>query len=167
LETAAIALDHSRTELAGSFAARFERLRPRLTAICRAVVGPDDAPDLVQDAYLRASERLHQLRDLELFDAWVVRIALNEANALLRRRRPAGDLHPGIEATDEQSGDVGLRQLVERLPPRDRAVIVLHYGYGYRMGEISRLLNLSEVNVRTIAFRARRWLRARLEEAGR
>ncbi|MEJ7803357.1 MAG: sigma factor-like helix-turn-helix DNA-binding protein [Candidatus Limnocylindria bacterium] len=58
-----------------------------------------------------------------------------------------------------------MRQLVELLAPRERAVIVLHYAYGYRMGEIARLLDLSEINVRTVAFRARRQLRAQLEDA--
>jgi RNA polymerase sigma-70 factor, ECF subfamily len=151
--------------LAAEFEARFERLRPRLTSVCTAVAGADDAPDLVHETYLRASQRLHQLRDPALFDAWVVRIALNQAKSALRDRRRHTDRVAQLNRRPPDASDLGLRQLIEELAPRERAVIVLHYAYGYRMNEIARLLGLSEINVRTLAFRARRRLRARLEEA--
>jgi RNA polymerase sigma-70 factor (ECF subfamily) len=152
-------------DLAADFDARFERLRPRLTAVCTAVAGADDAPDLVHETYLRTLERLHQLRDPALFDAWVVRVALNEAKSVLRRRRRLAARVVQLAPRQADVSDVGLRQLVEQLAPRERAVIVLHYAYGYRMREIARLLELSEINVRTLAFRARRRLRAQLEES--
>jgi RNA polymerase sigma factor (sigma-70 family) len=155
-----------RTALAEEFDARFERLRRRLMAVCSAVVGADDAPDLVHETYLRAASRLHQLRDPALFDAWVVRIALNEAKTVLRSRRRFAYAPVTSHDGATESPDLSLRELVDRLPPRERAVIVLHYAYGYRMGEVARLLGLSAINVRTIALRARRRLRAQLEEAG-
>ncbi len=154
------ALDH----LTAEFEDRFERLRPRLMAVCTAVAGADDAPDLVHETYLRASDRLRQLRDPALFDAWVTRIALNEAKSVLRGRQRRASRELSMVSGRMASPDVGLRQLVEQLPPRERAVIVLHYAYGYRLREIARLLDLSEINVRTLAFRARRRLRAQLEE---
>jgi RNA polymerase sigma factor (sigma-70 family) len=157
--------DRALDDVAADFEARFERLRPRLTAVCTAVAGADDAPDLVHETYLRASDRLHQLRDPALFDAWVVRIALNEAKSVLRHRRRAAERVGQLPPRQADAPDVGLRQLVEQLAPRERAVIVLHYAYGYRMGEIARLLGLSEINVRTLALRARRRLRAQIEEA--
>lgn len=154
-----------RDEVVASFDERFARLRPRLVAVCTAVIGPDDAADLVQETYIRATERLHQLRDPGLLDAWVVRIALNEAKTVLRRRRT--ERRVLAVPTPSPGPDVGLRELVQRLEPRERAVVVLHYGYGYRMREIARLLDLTEINVRTIAHRARRALRAQLEEKDR
>jgi RNA polymerase sigma-70 factor, ECF subfamily len=165
VEIAATSRARDRADLASDFEARFERIRTRLTAVCTAVAGADEAPDLVHETYLRASERLHQLRDPSLFDAWVVRIALNESKSVLRDRRRFAEQAPQLAPRPLKSPDVGLRQLVEQLAPRQRAVIVLHYAYGYRMGEIARLLDLSEINVRTLAFRARRRLRSQLEEA--
>jgi RNA polymerase sigma-70 factor (ECF subfamily) len=147
------------------FDVRFEGVRRRLLAVCRAVAGPDDAHDLLQETYLRASDRIRQLRDPDLFDAWIVRIALNEAKSQMRSRRRAAERASQLIANRAAGSDAGLRELVIQLPPRERAVIVLHYGYGYRMAEIARLLSLSEINVRTVAFRARRRLRVQLEEA--
>ena len=156
-----------RTEDASTadFDVRFEGVRRRLLAVCTAVAGPDDAHDVVQETYLRASDRIKQLRNPELFDAWVVRIALNVAKSEMRARRRAAERTSKLITHRAAESDAGLLELVAALPPRERAVIVLHYGYGYRMAEIARLLNLSEINVRTVAFRARRRLRAQLEEA--
>lgn len=152
-------------QLRAEFDDRFENVRRRLTAVCVALAGADDAPDLVQETYLRATDRLHQLREPSLFDAWVVRIAMNEAKGLTRRARRERELLPGIGPTQRAATpDTALRELVERLPPRHRAVIVLHYAYGYRLGEVATLLGLSEINVRTLAFRARRTLRNQLED---
>ena len=143
---------------------RFEAARPRLTAICRAVAGADDGPDLVHETYLRAWQRIGQLRDPDRFEAWLVRIALNEAKGLHRRHRAEQARLPKLVTSPPATPDAGLRDVVAALAPRERAVIVLHYAYGYRMGEIARLLGLTEINVRTLAFRARRRLRAQLEE---
>ena len=57
--------------------------------------------------------------------------------------------------------------MVEGLPPRERTLVVLHYGYGYRFEEIARLTGLTTVNARTIVFRARRRLATQLEERDR
>lgn len=150
------------------YAQRFAAARPRIEAVCRAVVGGADVEDLVQDTYVRGLERLHQLRDAQRFEAWLVRIALNEAMQLHRRRRTERDHLPKLVLDRTATHpDHGLRELVEQLDPRQRAVIVLHYGYGYRMGEVAKLLGLSEINARTLAFRARRRLRAGLEEVTR
>lgn len=164
MEIAATPHADAAAELRMEFDARFGAVRARLIAVCIAVAGVDDAPDLVQETYLRASERLHQLRDPNLFDAWVVRIALNEAKGLHRRARRERERMPSLMPDVTPQPDAALRELVEALPPRERAVIVLHYGYGYRMGEIAEALDLSEINVRTVAFRARRRLRAQLED---
>ena len=164
MEVAATGREQARDQLRREFAARFEEVRGRLIAVCTAVAGVDDAPDLVQQTYLRASERLHQLRDPGLFQPWVVRIALNEAKTVLRGRRRFAQGSHDVAPRPARDPDSGLRQLVDQLPPRERAVIVLHYAYGYRMGEIARVLGLSVINVRTLAFRARRRLRAQLEE---
>lgn len=165
MEIAAARTTDATQELRGEFDDRFQGVRGRLTAVCIALAGADDAPDLVQETYLRASDRLHQLRDPSLFEAWVVRIAMNEAKSLTRRARRERDRLFGVHRAEVAPGpDAALRELVELLPPRQRAVIVLHYAYGYRLGEVATLLGLSEINVRTLAFRGRRALRNQLEE---
>jgi RNA polymerase sigma factor (sigma-70 family) len=144
----------------GAFEDRFEAVRPRLLAICRTVIGADDAEDVVQETYLRARDRIAQLRNPLAFEAWLVRIALNEARSLARhrsRRRVSlrdPDLSPA--APDR---DVALLELVDQLPIRQRMAVVLFYGYGYDTREVARMLSISVINARTVLFRARRRLR--------
>lgn len=139
---------------------RFEAVRQRLTAICRTVVGEDDADDVVQETYLRARDRIGQLRNPAAFEAWLVRIALNEARSVARRRAryqlPLGELDPAPRVRDR---DVALLELVDDLPVRERMAVALYYGYGYGLAEVATLIGISHINARTVLFRARRRLR--------
>jgi RNA polymerase sigma-70 factor, ECF subfamily len=162
----AIALDREiGHDTAETFDRRFSDARPTLLAICASVIGREEAQDAVQEVYVRARERIGQLRNPALFEAWLARIALNEARSIWRRhRRDPGSLPPNlVRASGSSSRDPALIELVERLPPRERACVVLHYGYGYSTHEIGRLLRVSSLNTRTILFRARRRLRRELE----
>ena len=144
---------------------RFAMGRDRLIAICRGLVGADAAEDVVQDTFLRGRRRFQQLRDDDLFEAWITRIAINLSLDLRRANRRFADVVRAWWRPERQGPqrDVGLRQLIERLPPRERTLVVLHYGYGYRVEEIASMAGLSAVNVRTILFRARRRLRDQIE----
>jgi len=146
---------------------RFATMRPRLLAIGISLAGPDAAEDIVQDTYLRGRDRIGQLRDPSAFDAWLARIAVN---ACYNHRRGLRRFVPELGLFENRrSGsdprDVGLRELIERLPARDRTVVVLHYGYGYGLDEIAGLLELTHTNVRSIVHRARKRLAAQWKES--
>ncbi len=158
------------TDRTAVYDARFAMARERLVRICAGLVGADAAEDVVQDAYLRGRSRWTQLRDDDLFEAWLTRLAIN---LCLNRRRSARRLIDRIPilgrrtTPDAPARDVGLRELVEQLPPRDRTLLVLHYGHGYTFEEIARMTGLSPTNTRSIVFRARRRLASQLQDADR
>jgi len=147
---------------------RFPQIRDRLVAICRSV-GGDAAEDAVQEAYLVARRRIGQLRDLGAMDAWLTTIALRHCIDRHRRDARFRDRLPALFDRQPRSEPLalGLTELVEQLPPRHRAVTVLHYGYGYSLPEVATLLGLSHTNVRSIVMRARRRLYAAWQEANR
>jgi RNA polymerase sigma-70 factor (ECF subfamily) len=148
--------------------ARFTSARDRLVRVCAALVGTDAAEDVVHDAYLRGRSRFSQLHDLDLFESWLTRLAINLCVNRQRRARSLRDLIPHlIRGPQAAARDVGLRQLIERLRPRERTIVVLHYGYGYQFDEIARMAGLSAVSVRSIVFRARGRLRDQLREQDR
>lgn len=146
--------------------ARFERLRPRLVALARSLATHDEAEDVVHDAYLLAQRNLDRLRDPAALEGWLSRIVVNRAFELHRRRIRLDRLLPRPAAA-QATRDLGLRELIERLPARSRVVVVLHYGHGYALGEIAALLDLTPTNVRAIISRARRSLYAAWREAER
>lgn len=89
----------------------FEAARVRLVRICSGLVGTDTAEDVVQDAYLRGRERFAQLREPDLFDAWLTRIAINLCMNRHRSGRRLRDLLSSLRAGPTLPGrDLGLRE---------------------------------------------------------
>jgi len=155
-------------DTAAIYDARFEAVRDRLVRICTGLVGADAAEDVVHDAFLRGRERFGQLREIDLFDGWITRLAVNLCMNRHRSARRLRGLLPRVATSPRPTTrDVGLEELIEALPPRERTIIVLHYGHGYRIEEIARMSGLSAVNARTIIHRARRHLADQLREADR
>ena len=146
---------------------QFEHLRPRLVGICRAVAG-DAAEDAVHDAYVQARRSIGQLRDLDALEGWLTTIALRQCISGHRRARRLRDrLADLVPRQSVVTPDIGLRQMVEELPIRSRAVLVLHHGYGYSLREVAEILGLTHTNTRSIAARARRRLMDQMREDDR
>ena len=148
------------------FDARFERARPRVLAVARSILGAQQAEDIVHDTYLAARPRIEQLRDVAALDRWLARIAENLCYQALRRTA-IQDRHSPRLAHDAPASDPALRDLIERLPLRERAILVLHYGHGYTLEEVAGILSLSYANVRTLLSRTRRRMYRDWKEADR
>ncbi|CAN5191589.1 hypothetical protein BH23CHL9_BH23CHL9_16830 [soil metagenome] len=146
------------TEARADFDARFAMARERLLRITASLVGATDAEDVVQDTYLLGRTRFDQLRDGAAFEPWITRIAVNVCFGRHRRMKRLRELLPALLPRKAPASDIGLRELVEKLPPRERTVLVLHYGYGYRLEEIAAILDLTHTNVRTVIARTRKRL---------
>lgn len=72
-----------------------------------------------------------------------------------RRRFANSQAESTVSAPAVHQRDSGLRDLIERLPPRERTLIVLHYGYGYSLVEIGDLLGITSGTARVTIYRAR------------
>jgi RNA polymerase sigma factor (sigma-70 family) len=140
------------------FDVRFEQARDRLLRIAGSLVGADEAEDVVHDTYLLGRRRFAQLREGAAFEPWITRVAVNLCYSRHRRMKRFRELLPALLPKRAAASDIGLRELIERLSPRDRTVLVLHYGHGYRLEEIATILDLSHTNVRTIIARTRKRL---------
>jgi RNA polymerase sigma-70 factor (ECF subfamily) len=146
------------TDARVDFDARFELARGRLQRITASLVGQEEAEDVVQDTFLLGRRRYAQLRDASAFEPWVTRIAVNLCFGRHRRVARLRRLLPILMPPRAPHSDVGLRELVEALAPRERTVLVLHYGHGYQLDEIASLLDLTHSNVRSIIARTRKRL---------
>ncbi len=145
---------------------QFEAHRAGLVRLCASMVGADDADDVVQDTYMVARQRLGQLQDPAALGGWLKRIAVNRCYDRHRRHRRLRERLPLLHRPSvANERNLSLLELIERLPSRQRTVLVLHYAHGYSLNEIAELLSLSYVNVRTIIARTRRDLLAAWKEA--
>ena len=146
----------------------FASARPRLVRIAASLVGVDAAEDVVQDTYLVARDRVSQLRDPAAVEAWLARICVHRSFRLKRRGRRLQELLPSIpfpRSTPAPTGRLELHELVEQLPARDRAVVVLQHGYGYALDEVAELVGISHANARKISSRTRARLLRQWQEA--
>ena len=143
----------------------------------------EDAQDVVQDAFLKAYEKLDQFQGNSKFYTWLVRIAVNEALMRLRKRRTGKmvsidedvqteegsvprDLaewrpNPEQEYNQAELADI-LRKTINGLPPGFRVVFVLRDVEGLSTEETANALGLSVPAVKSRLLRARLQLRERL-----
>jgi RNA polymerase sigma-70 factor, ECF subfamily len=135
----------------------------------------DRAEDALQDALVIAWRDLRGLRDPDRFDAWLQRLVINVCIAqATRERRRAANLRvlpvEGPAGPDELLG-VGDRDLLERgfrrLPPEQRAILVLHHYLGYAPSEIAETLGIPAGTARSRLHHAHRAMRAALEADAR
>jgi RNA polymerase sigma-70 factor, ECF subfamily len=143
----------------------------------------EDAEDVVQDAFLKAYQKLDQFQGNSKFYTWLVRIAVNEALMKLRKRkasktvsidedvetddgfvpREVTDWSPNPEQLYKQAelGDI-LEKTIQGLPAGFRTVFVLRDVEGLSTEETADALGLSIPAVKSRLLRARLQLRERL-----
>jgi RNA polymerase sigma-70 factor (ECF subfamily) len=156
------------------FEVLMRRHNQRLFRVARAIVrDADDAEDVMQEAYVQAYTKLHQFEGRSKFSTWLTRIAVHEALARVRKRRPDVDpeAEPVVSAMPNpedalSSRELGqlLEPLVDALPDAFRAVFVLRAVEGLSATEVAECLAIPEETVRTRFFRARRTLQLQLEQ---
>ena len=131
------------------------------------------AEELTQDAFVRAWGKLAEFRFESAFGTWLYRLAVNVALMDVRSRRGAEDLEvPILEREFQESTGsarrhelgLDLERLVAGLPPRARAVLVLHDVEGWKHEEIAAELGMAVGSSKAQLHRARGLLRARLEK---
>jgi RNA polymerase sigma-70 factor (ECF subfamily) len=145
-----------------------DRHRPVVVRVAARIVGPEDAEDVSQDAFLRAFHRLDRFRGDAPFRAWLLRITHNAALDHLARRRPE-PVDPSSFDASEPSGvrppaeRLELRERIERLErklrglsPEHRAVLVLRDAEGMSYEEIADVTDSPLGTVKGRLHRARR-----------
>lgn len=136
----------------------------------------DDAEDLVMEAFTRAFNKLHQYEPKYAFSTWLFRIATNVTIDFLRKKKnentiylsnkPEGsdvELEGMIKSNSPDPEDMSIkkqkiqiiRQVVDKLKPKYRELIILFYYEEMSHEEISKKLNLPIGTIKAQLFRAR------------
>lgn len=143
----------------------------------------EDAEDVMQDAFLKAYQKLDQFQGNSKFYTWLVRIAVNESLMRLRKRRTGkmvsidedletedgsvprdlADWAPDPEQnyTQTELGKI-LEKAIKGLPPGFKVVFELRDVQGLSTEDTAEALGLSVPAVKSRLLRARLQLRERL-----
>jgi RNA polymerase sigma factor (sigma-70 family) len=122
-------------------------------------LGRQRAEDAFQETFLRALRAYDRLEHGDHLRAWVLTIASRIAIDDVRRRRPAGELTADLWHEDARPAFEELAPLTDRLPPKERAAVVLRYGYDLAYEEIGGALGSTETAARQAASAGVRRLR--------
>jgi RNA polymerase sigma-70 factor (ECF subfamily) len=158
--------------------ALFDAHQARLYRLARRMLADaEEARDLVQEAFLRAARHLGSVpADDGGAGAWLTRVVVNlcrdRGRRLEVRRRAAATVLRPVEAAPDSGPEsravarTAVQTALAALPPRRRAVVVLHELEERPVAEIARLLGLARVTVRWHLATGRRDLAARLSSGG-
>ncbi len=149
------------------------RYNRRLYRVARAIVGHDEAEDVVQDAYVRAYEHLDQFKGRAQFSTWLTRIAVHEALARARRAGrfidvPDNEIEETMSPSPSNSPEKRLADqelasaieiAIEALPAPYRAVFMLRDVEEMNTAETAECLDIPKRVVKTRLHRARALLR--------
>lgn len=150
------------------------RYQDRLyNAVLRVADNPDDAQDVVQDAFVNAYQSLKSFKGDAEFYTWLYRIAFNTAVSLKRKRKAlvsldAGrdgesgvdpedrseDTRPGV-ALQRSEEEALLQAALNRVSSEHRVVLVLKDIEGMKYEQIAEVLGVPIGTIRSRLHRAR------------
>ncbi|MGE3277752.1 MAG: sigma-70 family RNA polymerase sigma factor [Vicinamibacterales bacterium] len=149
----------------------FLAVRTRLFSIAYRLLGDAaEAEDVVQDAWLRwqTADRCAVRNPQAFLTTTATRLAINVVRSARARHETApgpGQPEPADTRTDpwlaterDQALTLGIRMLLEKLTPTERAAYILREAFGYAYRDIARVLRLAEANARQVVTRARQHL---------
>jgi RNA polymerase sigma-70 factor (ECF subfamily) len=134
------------------------------------------ALDLVQETFIAATKHLGSLRDDGKFGSWLFGIAHQKVIQLWRKRGGKELLLDEIpDAPDESENqpdewlirreqETEFMNLIEQLPPPQRAVLLLHFVEDFSLEEIARLTETQLGTVKSRLHYAKKSLRKLLEQ---
>lgn len=135
--------------------------------VMRLVPQQVDAEELVQDAFVRAFNRLDTFEGHSSFSTWICRIAYNTAISWLRKRRMkylSIDDNPKLsdtevdEAFDNESLIEDLTRAIALLKPDEQTLITLYYYDNRPLNDIAYILDVEPNTLATRLHRIRRKL---------
>lgn len=127
---------------------------------------PAAAEDMVQDVFVRLIERIGSYRGDAPFGAWLKRMTANAVIDAVRHQahREVGNEDAVLAATATSDATpehaIDAWTLLQRLPPRARAVVVLSQWEGYTHQELAERFGQSESWSKSILSRALNRLKA-------
>ena len=168
-------IDAARSGDADAFGELVWRYRDTVYTLAVRLVGPDLAPDVAQEALIRAWRAMPRFRGEAALGTWLHRITVNTAWTLRKRanRHQAQQLDETLVDPSygpERAGELAevraeLGSAINQLSPGHRAVLVLRDVYGWSHAEVGRELGITQTTAKVRLHRARKRVRAILEES--
>jgi RNA polymerase sigma factor (sigma-70 family) len=146
-----------------AFEALYDAYHRRLLAFCQHMLGSrEEAEDVLQHTFMAAYRSLRAGYEVADLKPWLYTIARNRCLSVMRVRREEVELDEGAPAVEGLAAQIDrradLRMLVrdvQRLPPDQRAALVLFEVGDHSHTEIAAVLGVRREKVKALVFQAR------------
>lgn len=170
-----------------AFRVLFEKYKKPVINFCHKFCGDHHlAEELAQEVFIRVYKAASDYHPEARFSTWIYRIATNICLNELRRKKHvfekesldqpissengeiAREIEDPSDATpaghlEEKERDRIIHQSIQKLPPKQRAAILLRVNHGFSYEEIGKQMNSSETRVKSLIHRARQSLKDALQ----
>jgi len=146
--------------------------------VIRTYVSLDhDVQDIMQDAYIKAYQKLEQFSAKSTFSTWLIRIGINEALQYLRKHKrmlknlgtketmdsvfqlpDTNQMNPEKQAIEHENR-ILVEKAIDQLPEKYRIIFMLHQVEGLTNSEIASCLEISGSNAKVRLHRAKAQLK--------
>jgi len=140
----------------------------------RILKNREDAEDVVQDAFIKGFQKIHQLSDDVNIGAWFRRIAINTALDKIRKEKNTfwaeeskeiEDQTEEIEIKDAEEISIDfIKECINELKEKYRVILVLYLIENYTHKEIAEMLSLNESTVRNQYRRGKNQLAEKIQK---
>lgn len=151
----------------------FDRYSGRMLGVCnRYARNSADAEDILQEAFIKVFDKIHQFKFEGSFEGWIRKIVVNTAlkkYSVIRYEKEVS----GYEVTDRDENGIDpaayshlsekdLKDLINNLPDGYRLIFNLYVIEGYQHDEIARMLGIQAGTSRSQLVKARTMLQKQI-----
>jgi RNA polymerase sigma-70 factor (ECF subfamily) len=155
-----------------AFAELIERYeRPLRYFINRLLDNSELTEDIFQDTWLTVIKKIHALREIDAFPAWLYRIARNKVYQQHRTKKTVAELNENIAIEDHLEEDdfsgedaAKVHRGLKELPPEYREVLMLRFLEQMPYQQIAQVLNCKLGTVRSRIYYAKIALKKEMEK---
>jgi RNA polymerase sigma factor (sigma-70 family) len=124
----------------------------------------EDSLDAIQNMTLAVLQSIKQLRDVSLFYSWSRTILVNECKSMLKRKARIIEMNAYIDKNvdlliENVDNNIFIMNYVDKLSPKLREAIKLHYFLDYDYGTIAEIIDLPVGTVKSRVSKALKRLR--------
>ncbi len=139
----------------------------------RYLKNTQDAEDVTQEAFINAFQKIEQYKSEVTFGAWLKKIVIHKCLDFLKQKKARFvDIEEGhLYLAEEEDWNVAasitiaeVKSTIEKLSDKYQCILKLFLIEGYDHGEISQILEISEVASRTRLLRGKQKLKELLNQ---
>ena len=131
----------------------------------------NEAEDILQDAFIKAFQEVHKLKNEKAFGGWLRRIVVNHCIDSTRKKKlvfvemeKIKDQYSEVDGVEENIDPGLIHAMIKKLPDGAREILVMRALEGYKHAEIGEQLGISESTAKTQYFRAKQLLAKMLND---